>query len=135
MLQVDVVSAERRLFQGEVAELYARSIEGEIGILPGHEATLLALDYGPIRLKMPDGSQIVIAVHRRGFLECRDDQINVLADIAEMVEEIDIERAERALERGRRHLETPGYEGDALSEIQRAELRIKLGRSGGVPVP
>jgi F-type H+-transporting ATPase subunit epsilon len=124
-LQVDVVSAERRLFKGEVDELYARSTEGEIGILPGHEPILLALATAPLRLKTADGT-VVVAIHRGGFLECREDEVNVLADVAEMVEEIDVQRAERALERARQHLADPTYMGDASAELARAQLRLRL---------
>lgn len=126
-MQVDVVSAERRLFQGEVTEIYARSVEGEIGILPGHEPILLALAAAPLRLRRPDGQEVVVAVHR-GFLECREDEVNVLADIAELVGEIDITRAERALSRAEQHVAMADYTGDARAEQERAELRIRLGR-------
>lgn len=82
----------------------------------------------PLRLKLPDGTAVVVAVQRGGYLECRQDEVNVLADIAELAEEIDVQRAERALERAREHLAQPGYPGDAAGEYERAQLRIRLGR-------
>lgn len=128
-LQVDVVSAERRLFQGEAAELYARSTEGEIGILPGHEPILLQLaPSSTLRVKSDDGSTRAFALHRRGYLECRDDEVTVLADVAESMEDIDVARAERALERARQHQADPNYAGDAAAELRRAELRLRLVR-------
>lgn len=124
-LQVDVVSAERRLFQGEVDELYARSTEGELGILPGHEPVLIALAPAALRLRIGDETT-TIAIHRGGFLECREDHVNVLADVAEHVHEIDVERAQRALDRAHQHLEDPNYAGDARAELRRAQLRLRL---------
>jgi F-type H+-transporting ATPase subunit epsilon len=82
-MQVDVVSAEEQLFSGEATEVYARSTEGEIGILPGHMPILLALGDAPVRVKSVDGSQVSIAVHH-GFLEFKENHLTVLADAAEI---------------------------------------------------
>ena len=42
-MQVEVVSAEKQLFSGEAKELYARALDGEIGIMPGHQPAVIAL--------------------------------------------------------------------------------------------
>jgi F-type H+-transporting ATPase subunit epsilon len=82
-MQVDVVSAEAQLYSGEANEVYARSTEGEIGILPGHQPILLALGDAPVRVKTVEGREVRIEVHR-GFLEFRDNHLTVLADSAEV---------------------------------------------------
>ncbi len=78
-MQVDVVTPEERLFSGEAEEVYARSTEGEIGILPGHQPILLALEGGSA-VRVRGGGQ----EHRYdiggGFLEFRDNRLMVLAD-------------------------------------------------------
>jgi F-type H+-transporting ATPase subunit epsilon len=124
-MQVDVVSATRELYQGEATAVIARSPEGEIAILPGHQPVLLALEISPVRVIQSDGDTITWAVHA-GFLEYRDETLTVLADIAERPEEIDVARAEAALDRARQHLDDPDYEGNAAAELRRAEIRLQL---------
>ncbi|HVM18753.1 MAG TPA: hypothetical protein VM307_02210 [Egibacteraceae bacterium] len=79
-MQVDVVSAEEQLFSGEASEFYARSLEGEIGILPGHQPILLMLQPGSaVRVKTA-GGQESFDVPSGGFLEFRDNHLIVLAE-------------------------------------------------------
>ncbi len=124
-LSVDIVSAERRLFQGQATELYARSVDGELGILPGHTPMLVGLAVGPLRVRTSEGEEVLIAVHR-GFLECRDDDINVLADTAELADDIDVARAEAARQRAVEHLSREGYPGAARFALARAEARLAV---------
>ena len=125
LLAVDVVSAEARLFQGEATAVYGRSIEGELGILPGHTPMLVGLATGPVRIATPEGEGVIVAVHR-GFLECRGDQVNILADTAELAADIDVARAEAARERALSHLSQDDYPGDARAELARAETRLRV---------
>lgn len=124
-MEVDVVSAERSLYSGEATEVYARTTEGEIGILPGHQPVLLALASAPVRVKAADGDEVVAAVHR-GFLEFRENQLTVLADLAELSVDIDPDRARQARERALAHREDPEYTGDADAELERADLRLRI---------
>ncbi len=94
-MPIEVVSAERHVLSGEITEIYARGIEGEIGILPGHQPALIALDIGPVRVTMADGSKEKIAVHRGVLFVGDDGKVIVLADIAELADDIDVARAER----------------------------------------
>jgi F-type H+-transporting ATPase subunit epsilon len=82
-MQVDVVSAEDSLYSGEARGVTARSTEGEIGILPGHQPLLIALGDAPVRVQTTEGRTVVVNVHN-GFLEFRDNQLTVLADSAEL---------------------------------------------------
>lgn len=124
-MDVDVVSAERSLFSGEAAAVYARSTEGEIGILPGHQPVLLGLASAPVRVQTEEGDEIIVAVHH-GFLECRENHLTVLADIAELAVDIDVERAKSARNRAIAHKKDPDYEGNAQAELERAELRLQI---------
>ena len=124
-MQVHVVSATRELYRGQASAVYARSTEGEIGILPGHQPVLLALEISSVRVQESDGDMITYAVHQ-GFLEYRDDRVTVLADVAERPDEIDVERARTARERAQEHLANPDYEGTARAELRRAEIRLRL---------
>ena len=78
-MQVDVVSAEEQLFSGEASEVYARSMEGEIGILPGHQPVLLMLEEAPVRVKTSGGEEKSFNI-AGGFLEFRDNHLIVLGE-------------------------------------------------------
>ncbi len=125
-MKVEVVSAERSLLSVEAEEVYARTLEGEIGILPGHQPALLALDIGVVRVKT--GTEVEqVAVHH-GFLYFRDNELVVLADIAEVKSQIDKQRAEerlRELESRRHGEETATVE--ASIKKQRVRLSVVQG--------
>ena len=125
-MQVEVVSAEKSLFSGEATEVYARSLDGEIGILPGHQPALLALDIAPVKIKLADGGEERVAVHN-GFLYFRNNQLVILADIAELASQIDTARAEAR----KRELESrTADEEDATvsASIRKQALRLDVGR-------
>jgi F-type H+-transporting ATPase subunit epsilon len=127
-MHVEVVSAEKSLFSGEATELSARALDGEIGILPGHQPAVIALDIGPVNVRLEDGSNERIAVHN-GFLYVGRDRTIVLADTAELASEIDTARAEakaRELEQ-----KLAGEEDAALrSSLAKARLRVDVGSRG-----
>lgn len=125
-MKVEVVSAERSLLSVEAEEVYARTLEGEIGILPGHQPALLALDIGVVRVKS-QGSEEQVAVHH-GFLYFRDNELVVLADMAEVKSQIDERRAEsrlRELESGRTSLEDAAVN----ASIRKQQARLSVARS------
>ena len=127
-MKVEVVSAERSLLSVEATEVYARTLEGEIGILPGHQPALLALDIGAVRVKLESGEEEQVAVHH-GFLYFRHNELVVLADVAEVASQIDEQRAERRL----RDLESRhADEEDAAvhaAAIRRQQVRLSVVRS------
>jgi F-type H+-transporting ATPase subunit epsilon len=115
-LHVELVSVEREVWSGEATEVIARTTEGELGILPGHAALLGELaDGGTVRILRP-GGDVVAAVHG-GFLSVTDQGVTVLAEVAELAEDIDAARARAAADRAR-------SEGDELA-LRRAEGRLR----------
>jgi F-type H+-transporting ATPase subunit epsilon len=98
-MQVELVSVERRIWSGEANAVFARTTEGELGILPNHAPLLGALAPGWIvRIDRTDEPELRVAVHG-GFLSVRPDGVSVLAEMAEAADDIDVERARAALER------------------------------------
>lgn len=93
-LLCEVVSPERTLYQGEVDMVVGTAVDGEIGILPLHTPLVTLLGIGELRLKRGK-ERVHIAVHG-GYLEVREDKVAVLAEVAELASQIDVERAERA---------------------------------------
>ena len=100
-VHVELVSVERLLWSGDATMVIARTTEGELGVLPGHAPLLGELAPGGIvRIQQEGGEELVFAVHG-GFLSVTDDGVSVLAEIAERSDEIDVARAQQALERAR----------------------------------
>ncbi len=94
-MYVEVVSAESHVFSAAIREIYARGVDGEIGILPGHQPAVVALDVGAVTLVLEDGSHTKVAVHRGVLFVGVDGKVIVLADIAELAADIDVERAQQ----------------------------------------
>ncbi len=121
-MQVELVSVERPIWSGEATAVYARTTEGEIGVLPGHAPLLGALAPGwLVRILHADGVEQRVAVHG-GFLSVRADGVSVLAEMAENAEEIDTARARQALERAGNGTdeESVAARGRALARLRAA---------------
>ena len=115
-MQVELVSVERALWSGEATAVFARTTEGELGILPGHAPLLGALEPGwVVRIDRVDEPALNVAVHG-GFLSVRTDAVSVLAEMAEMSDDIDVARARAAHDRA---------EKEAGAEAEQALLRAQ----------
>ena len=90
-----IVSAERKIFEGEVKQIQATGVEGELGILPGHTPLLTAIKPGIVKFTLQDGNEEVIYVSG-GFLEVQPNIVTVLADVAIRGSELDTERIREA---------------------------------------
>ena len=102
-LEVQIVSPERVLFEGDADMVVCRPSDGDIAFLPGHVPFLGALGDDPVRVLLPDGSEQAAAVHG-GFVEMSNDHVVVLSDLAELKEQIDVARAQQAKERAEEQL-------------------------------
>jgi len=84
-LTVHVVSADREVFSGEASMVVARTVDGEIGILPGHEPMLAILAGGDVRVTGTDG-QKVSARADGGFLSVENNNVSIVASYAELID-------------------------------------------------
>ncbi|MFH0914661.1 MAG: F0F1 ATP synthase subunit epsilon [Chloroflexota bacterium] len=126
-IKVDIVTAEKRVFTGEVDAIVAPGVEGQLGILPHHAPLMTMLAPGELLLRK-DNEETLMAISG-GFLEVRPDRVIVLADSAERAEEIDIARAEAAKERARERLRAhpPGVDdARVIAALQRSLARLKV---------
>ncbi|RMH58069.1 MAG: F0F1 ATP synthase subunit epsilon [Candidatus Hydrogenedentota bacterium] len=132
VLHYEIVTPHSRVGAGECEMLVAPAATGEVGILPRHAPYLSALGIGVLRIRKTDREEKVFVAG--GFLEVLENKIVVLAEQAERPEQIDVARAEAALERARRRLETftgLGKEGEGIDRVrarrafQRAVARLK----------
>jgi len=126
-VEVHVVTPVREVWTGDVQQLIARGVDGEVGILGGHAPLLVQLAIGPLRMLTESGE--TRAVIDGGFLHVSTHEgatrADVLAAYAELEQEIDVEAARARLA----ELEGRSIEDDdevAKGEIAKATARIKL---------
>ncbi len=124
-LRVEVVSPERTLYSGEASMVIARTTDGEIAFLIGHVPFIGSLGIGRVVIRAAEGGDEVMAAVHGGFVEVNDDKVTVLSDTAELVDDIDVERARRALEAAEEGGEEE-EEDDVEAAKRRAELRLEL---------
>ncbi|GIV77199.1 F0F1 ATP synthase subunit epsilon [Litorilinea aerophila] len=126
-IQVEIVTPERRLVSGEFDLVTLPGVDGQMGIMRGHAPLLSTLDIGEIILHAGSDTQYIAV--SGGVVEVRPDKVTVLADTAERAEEIDVERAQAALERARQSLaENPPPQRRVVMEaaLRRSSLRLKV---------
>ncbi len=121
-LHVELVSVERPIWSGEATMVIARTTEGELGVLTGHAPLLGELAEGwVVRIQQEDGEELVAAVHG-GFLSVTDEGVSILAEIAELADDVDVERARRAYEATD---DAERDDEDAQAARQRAMSRLR----------
>lgn len=128
-LHLEVVTPERVVVSEDVLGVVAPGSMGEFGILPGHVPFLTSLVPGELRYN--SGSRSERLAVSAGFAEVSDNRVSVLVDAAEKAQEIDIERAKKALERARERLTMERGKQDvdhlrAEISLKRAIARIKV---------
>jgi F-type H+-transporting ATPase subunit epsilon len=126
ILELEVATPERQLVREEVTEVQLPGKDGYLGVLPGHAPLLSQLGIGYLSY-LAAGRRKYLSVHC-GFVEVLPDRVRVLADVAERAEEIDVERAKRAVQRAQDELVNPNLGIDpavALAALKRAEARIE----------
>jgi F-type H+-transporting ATPase subunit epsilon len=123
-IRCEIVSQDRIVYQGDADIVLLPGSEGEMGILPNHSPLLTMLRFGVITVRVKGREDEYYAVSG-GVAEIQPDQVTVLADAAENVEEIDVQRAEEA----RQRVEDMLKEGVAPDTDQYMALRAALLRS------
>lgn len=128
MYVLNVVTPEKVIFEDEVISIIAPGSEGYLGVLTDHAPLITALLSGKLTVKDREGKEQFFCVSG-GFLEVSNNVATLLADAAEATEEIDIERAQAALQRAEKRLEAKSPEIDlarAQGALSRALNRIKV---------
>src|SRR5574341_22939 len=96
-IHCEIVSQDRTVFQGDVDIVILPGAAGEMGILPHHAPVLTTLKYGVVKIRRRGKEEVFVVAG--GVAEVQPEVVTVLADAAENVEEIDIDRAEAAKKR------------------------------------
>ena len=136
-LHLEIVTPERRAFEGDVDEVIVPGSEGALGILPHHAPLISLLGQGVLRLKK-GGDEEEFAIFG-GFLQVRPDRVVVLAETADMASEIDVARAERARREAEKVIEGAQLEPvdmvAARAALERALIRLKVAERSGRSAP
>lgn len=121
LLQVELVAADRLVWSGEAKLVIARTVEGDVGILPHHAPMLSLMLDGVVDVQTGDGETWIAAVES-GFLSVANNRVSILSDNVELSHEIDLEKARADLERAK----SSGENNDEAEEaVRRAEARIR----------
>ena len=119
-MTVELVAVEQRLWSGAATLVSAQTTEGEIGIMPGHEPVLGQLiEGGTVSITSVDGERIVAAVHG-GFLSVTATTVTILAESADMAQDIDVEAAKAVLAENSGDLEAIAVAKGQLRAVERA---------------
>jgi F-type H+-transporting ATPase subunit epsilon len=121
-LLLEVVTPEKLLLSQPVDMVIAPGTEGEFGVLPGHCHFLSTLRIGELRYQMEDVWHYMSVLW--GFAEVTPTKVTVMAEIAEKAEDINVERAQAAVEKAEQRLQVGGLP----SELKEAEISLEKAR-------
>lgn len=127
-VQLDVVSAEERLFSGLVESIQVTGSEGELGILPGHIPLLTGIKPGMVRIVKQFGEEQLLYV-AGGVLEVQPNSITVLADVAIRAEDLDEQAALAAQKRATEAMQHAGADfnyAEAAAQLAEAIAQLRL---------
>ena len=120
-IQVHLVAVERELWTGKAQMVVARTVDGDIGVMAGHAPLLAQLREGfAARIVESNGNVLGVAVHG-GFLSVTKDGVSILAEDAQLSDEIDVTKARSAYESAKAR---GGDSADSEAELRRAQAQL-----------
>ena len=126
--QLEIVTPERQVVKDlPTDEMQIPSLNGYLGILPGHAPLITELSVGAITYRASGTSRTLSLAW--GFAEVLPDKVTILAEACERPDEIDCGRAQKAKERAEERLKSNDPQIDytrAQDALQRAETRLKV---------
>ena len=129
-LKLEIITPEAKIFEGDVEFVELPGAEGEMGVLPMHEAMVTALQPGELRITQK-GKVQVLAIGE-GFAEITGTSVGIMTDGAVNEKEIDEKAAEAAVKRAEELLKSNTLQGEELEATQaslaRSLAQIKVRR-------
>ncbi|MGB2770079.1 MAG: ATP synthase F1 subunit epsilon [Candidatus Zixiibacteriota bacterium] len=128
MYSLNIVTPEEVFFEQEVISIIAPGSEGYLGVLTDHAPLITALVPGKLTVKDDKERELILATSG-GFMEVFKNHVTVLAHSVEFLDDIDYERAKRALERAERRVKSRDPAIDvtrAFAALERARNRRRL---------
>ena len=125
---LEIVTPERTFFAGRALSLILPALDGQMGVMAGHEPMVTAVESGVLQFRGEDGQWHFAAVSR-GFAEMMPEYVILLVATAEYPSEIDAERARQAMDRAEHRLHTLPTDraeyGFAREALERAKARLQ----------
>ncbi len=123
---LEVITPEKVLVSKEIDMVVAPGIMGEFGVLEDHAPFLSSIVPGEVRYTIDNNIEYCAVMY--GFAEVSNNKVSILVDAAERPEDIDVERAQKALERAKKRLEEKEGIDIARAEaaLHRAMARLKV---------
>lgn len=129
-LSVEVVAADRMVWEGEATMVIARTTEGDIGIQSGHEALLAALVPCAAEIVTVDGRRELVAIDG-GFLSVALNRVSLVSQYATLSQEFSLEQAQSEHDRLTVLRNEGGASSDDIHRLHLATAQIKAARKGG----
>ncbi len=128
MFKLTVVTPEKRLvLDQEIDEVTVPGFRGELNILPGHAPLITTLETGILRWKLKGSTTVNSAVISWGYCQVNATGVDLLADLADLPEEIDVAEATKLLHQAEKRLSEAADETAALAaQREMARLRADL---------
>jgi F-type H+-transporting ATPase subunit epsilon len=126
-IALEIVTPDRPLVRETVDEVELPGAEGYLGVLPGHTPLLTLLQVGELWYRQ--GRETTYLAVAFGFAEVLPDRVTVLAQIAERADDIDVPRAQAALQRATARLAQPTADLDyerARTALKKAQTRLEV---------
>ena len=127
-MHLDIVSAEEKLFSGNVKNIIAAAMMGEVGIYPKHTPMITPLKPGEVKIITEEDEEKLFFISG-GVIEVQPDIVTVLADTAIRGEDIDEAKAEESKKRAEEALADKSDNIDAakaLAELAQAAAQLKV---------
>lgn len=126
-LHVEVVSAEKGIWSGDAVNVIARTVEGDIGILPGHAPLIALLAPSGVEIVTPEGQREIVAVDN-GFVSVAQGRVSILSDFARVSGEIDLAQAEKDLQEAKQRIENESDDEETRRQLNRARAQVRAAR-------
>ena len=124
---VEVVAANRRVWEGDAIALVARTVEGDIGILAGHEPLIAPLVPCAAEVTTDDGRREVIAIDG-GFVSVTRSRTALISPFAQLAHEISLAEAEAELREAEKRLDAGANDDETMRHFSRASAQVKAAR-------
>ena len=127
-MHLDIVSAEEEIFSGNVKNVIAAAMMGEVGIYPKHTPMITPLKPGEVKI-ITDQDEEMLFFISGGVIEVQPDIVTVLADTAIRGEDLDEAKAEESKKRAEEALADKSDSIDAakaLAELAQAAAQLKM---------
>ena len=123
-IRVEVVSATGLVWEGDALSIIARTTEGDVGIMPGHEPFLATLVACAAEILTADGRREVVLVHD-GFISVADNRVSLLSQYARVAQELDLDAAQREFAAAEKRLNEGATDEETMRHYRRAQAQVR----------